>query len=82
MKDVGYQYVNIDDLWQGERDTQEKTQAVPARFPSGIKTLAGYGLKLRTYSDAGAKTYDGRPGSRDHQLQEAKTRPNHLSRIQ
>ncbi len=77
MKDAGYQYVNIDDLWQGERDADGKIQADAKRFPSGIKALADYvhskGLKLGIYSDAGAKTCGGRPGSRDHELQDAKT---------
>ena len=77
MKDAGYQYVNIDDLWQGERDADGNIQADPARFPSGIKALADYvhskGLKLGIYSDAGTKTCGGRPGSRDHELQDAKT---------
>ncbi len=77
MKDAGYQYVNIDDLWQGERDADGKIQADPKRFASGIKALADYvhskGLKLGIYSDAGAKTCGGRPGSRDHELQDAKT---------
>jgi alpha-galactosidase len=77
MKAAGYQYVNIDDLWQAERDAQGNIQADPSRFPSGIKALADYvhskGLKLGIYSDAGAKTCGGRPGSRDHELQDANT---------
>lgn len=51
MKDVGYQYVNIDDCWQTkERDADGKLVADPERFPSGIKAVADYvhskGLKL------------------------------------
>jgi alpha-galactosidase len=77
MKAAGYQYVNIDDMWQGERDTNGNITADAKRFPSGIKALADYvhskGLKLGIYSDAGTKTCGGRPGSRDHELQDAKT---------
>jgi alpha-galactosidase len=77
MKDAGYQYVNIDDLWQGERDADGNITADAKRFPSGIKALADYvhskGLKLGIYSDAGTKTCGGRPGSENHELQDAKT---------
>jgi alpha-galactosidase len=77
MKDAGYQYVNIDDLWQGERDTNGNITADARRFPSGIKALADYvhskGLKLGIYSDAGTKTCGGRPGSENHELQDAKS---------
>ena len=68
MKDAGYQYINIDDCWQGERDAQGFIQADAKKFPSGIRALADYvhskGLKLGIYSDAGAKTCGGRPASR------------------
>lgn len=43
-KDVGYEYVIIDDCWlESERDpnTQELV-ADRIRFPSGIKALADY----------------------------------------
>src|ERR1035437_9855828 len=51
MKAAGYEYVNIDDLWQApQRDADGNIQADPTRFPSGIKALADYvhskGLKL------------------------------------
>jgi alpha-galactosidase len=77
MKDAGYQYINIDDCWQGSRDAQGFIQADAAKFPSGIKALADYvhakGLKLGIYSDAGAKTCGGRPASRGHEYQDALT---------
>jgi alpha-galactosidase len=50
LRDAGYVYINIDDCWQGQRDTEGFIQPDPARFPSGIKALADYvharGLKL------------------------------------
>ena len=77
MKDAGYQYINIDDCWQGERDRQGFIQPDPNKFPSGIKALADYvharGLKLGIYSDAGAKTCGGRVASRGHEYQDAQT---------
>jgi alpha-galactosidase len=77
MKAAGYEYLNIDDLWQAQqRDADGNIQADPTRFPSGIKPLADYvhskGLKLGIYTDCGARTCGGRPGSRDHELQDAK----------
>lgn len=76
MKDAGYQYIIIDDCWQGERDSLGFIQPDPQRFPSGIKALADYihskGLKFGIYSCAGWKTCGGRPGSRGYEFQDAK----------
>ncbi|WP_438862325.1 glycoside hydrolase family 27 protein [Neptunicella sp.] len=76
MKDAGYQYINIDDCWHGERDTNGNIQVNPKHFPSGMKALADYvhskGLKLGLYSDAGWKTCGGKPGSRGYEFQDAK----------
>lgn len=42
-KDVGYEYVNIDDCWLAkQRDSNGKLVPDPNRFPSGIKALADY----------------------------------------
>ncbi|MGH9457849.1 MAG: glycoside hydrolase family 27 protein [Thermoanaerobaculia bacterium] len=77
MKAAGYEYVVIDDCWQGTRDEMGFIRPDPDRFPSGMKALADYvhakGLRLGIYSDAGAKTCAGRPGSRGHEYQDAKT---------
>ncbi|MFO1476491.1 MAG: glycoside hydrolase family 27 protein [Verrucomicrobiota bacterium] len=77
MKDAGYQYINIDDCWHGERDAQGFIHPDPQRFPSGMKALADYvhskGLKIGIYSDAGWKTCGGRPGGRGHEFQDALT---------
>lgn len=75
MKDVGYEFIIIDDCWQVSRDGNGNIVADPKRFPSGIKALADYvhskGLKFGIYSDAGTKTCAGRPGSRGHEYQDA-----------
>lgn len=77
MKAAGYEYINIDDCWHGERDEQGFIQPHAEHFPSGMKALADYvhgkGLKLGIYSDAGATTCAGRPGSRGHEYQDALT---------
>jgi len=75
MKEVGYQYIVIDDCWQVERDQSGNIVADAKRFPAGIKALADYvhsrGLKFGIYSDAGYKTCAKRPGSLGHEYQDA-----------
>ena len=77
MKDAGYQYVVIDDCWQVSRDASGNIVPDAKRFPSGMKALGDYihskGLKFGIYSDAGEKTCEGRPGSRGHEFQDART---------
>jgi hypothetical protein len=42
-KDVGYQYIMIDDCWLAKNRTKDgKLQPDPDRFPSGIPALADY----------------------------------------
>jgi len=77
MRDAGYQYVVIDDCWQGPRDPGGVITADTLKFPSGIKALADYvhsrGLKFGIYSDAGRLTCGGRPASQGHEYQDALT---------
>jgi len=77
MKDAGYQYIVIDDCWQVSRDGTGKIVADAQRFPAGMKAVADYvhskGLKFGIYSDAGTKTCAGRPGSKGHEAQDART---------
>jgi alpha-galactosidase len=75
MKDAGYSYVVIDDCWHGARDAQGFIQPDKEHFPSGMKALGDYihskGLKFGIYSDVGAKTCGGKPGSRGYEYQDA-----------
>jgi len=77
MQAAGYQYVNIDDCWQVSRAADGTIVADAERFPNGIKALADYvhskGLKLGIYTDAGRMTCQKRPGSYEHEFQDAKT---------
>ena len=78
MKDVGYQYINIDDCWSlAARAADGSLQPDPARFPDGIKPVAdfvhGLGLKLGIYGDRGIETCGHRAGSEDHEVQDAMT---------
>jgi len=75
LRDAGYEYVNLDDCWHGERDADGFIQPDAERFPSGMKALADYvhaqGLKIGIYSDAGRRTCAGRPGSQGYEFQDA-----------
>ncbi|HVN47513.1 MAG TPA: glycoside hydrolase family 27 protein [Bacteroidota bacterium] len=75
MKDAGYEYIVIDDCWQGTRDSLGFIHPDPIKFPSGMKTLAEYvhskGLKFGIYSCAGSKTCGGYPAGRGHEYQDA-----------
>jgi len=75
MKDVGYEYLNIDDTWEGERDASGTLHS-NAKFPD-MKALADYvhskGLKLGIYSSPGPKTCAGFEGSFGHEAQDAQT---------
>lgn len=74
---LGYEYIFIDDGWQGGRDNKNNIIADPKKFPSGMKALADYvhkkGLKLGIYSDAAPLTCAGYTGSLHFEEQDAKT---------
>jgi alpha-galactosidase len=74
MRDAGYQFVIIDDGWQGVRDANG-VLAPNANFPD-MKALAGYvhskGLLLGIYSSPGPRTCGGYEGSYGHEEQDAK----------
>jgi alpha-galactosidase len=67
FRDVGYQYINIDDCWQGIRDSCGRITADPVRFPHGMKLVGDYlhdkGLKFGIYSTPGPITCAGFPGT-------------------
>ena len=73
MKDAGYVYVNIDDTWEGQRDSNGVLHT-NSKFPD-MKALADYvhskGLKLGIYSSPGPKTCAGYEGSLGHEEQDA-----------
>lgn len=77
MAKAGYNYIFIDDCWQGGRDKKNNMIADPVKFPSGMKALADYmhskGLKLGIYSDAAPLTCAGYTASLHFEEQDAKT---------
>ena len=76
LRDAGYQYLFIDDGWQGGRDSKNNIIADPVKFPSGMKALCDYvherGLKIGTYSDAAPLTCAGYTASLNFEEQDAK----------
>jgi alpha-galactosidase len=84
MKDVGYEYVNLDDCWMDGRDSSGNLKWNASKFPSGIPALAEYihekGLKIGIYSTPNTKTcaalyggYTAGVGSAGHETQDAQT---------
>lgn len=71
----GFQYVNIDDTWEGKRDASGEI-LTNSKFPD-MRSLSDYvhskGLKLGIYSSPGPKTCAGFEGSFKHEVQDAKT---------
>ncbi|BCJ76397.1 alpha-galactosidase [Catellatospora sp. IY07-71] len=84
MRDLGYQYVVVDDCWfNPNRDSAGNLQGDPTRFPSGMKALGDYlharGLKFGIYQVPVDKTcaqyfgsYPGATGSQGHEVQDAR----------
>lgn len=75
MRGAGYVYVNLDDTWEGERDSAGNIHP-NSKFPD-MKALADYihsrGLKFGIYSSPGPKTCAGYAGSYRHEQQDADT---------
>jgi alpha-galactosidase len=75
MRDAGYTYINIDDTWEGDRDSSGVIHT-NSKFPD-MKALADFvhskGLKLGIYSSPGPKTCAKFEGSYGHELQDAQT---------
>ena len=75
LRDTGYIYVDIDDGWQGARDSNGELHS-NEKFPD-MKALADYvhskGLKLGIYSSPGPFTCASHIGSHGYEVQDAKT---------
>ena len=77
LRDVGYQYVVIDDAWhESSRDENGDLAENLWAFPHGMKWLADRihdrDLRFGLYTDAGTKTCQGYPGSLGHEARDAK----------
>jgi len=79
LRDLGYQYVVVDDCWQERNGRDESGRIITNNktFPSGIKPLSHYmhshGLRFGIYSDAGKQTCQGRPGGLGYEDIDART---------
>ncbi len=78
LKDAGYEYVVIDDIWQlKQRDAGGRLVPDPQKFPHGMKYIADYihskGLKFGMYSCAGYMTCAGYPGSYGYEWVDAQS---------
>ena len=60
LKQVGYNYVNIDDGFFGYRDKEHGIVPNPKRFPRGMRVVTDYihalDMKAGIYTDAGTRT--------------------------
>lgn len=74
MADVGYQFVNVDDCWMGQRDAGGNLVG-NTNFPD-MKALADYiharGLKAGLYTSPGSLTCAGYTGAFGHEAQDAR----------
>ncbi|KAK7177996.1 alpha-galactosidase [Paraphaeosphaeria sporulosa] len=77
LKDVGYQYINIDDAWSTSSRGNGLLVPDPNKWPNGIKPVTtkihNMGLKMGLYGDSGTKTCSGYPGSQGYETVDAKT---------
>jgi alpha-galactosidase len=76
LKDVGYEYVNIDDCWSTrQRDSSGNLVPDPSKWPNGVRAVSDriheLGLKFGLYGCAGTLTCASFPGSEGHEYQDA-----------
>lgn len=79
LRDLGYQYVVLDDCWSSGRNTSGNGSIVvdAAKFPDGMAAVAddihGLGLKFGMYSSAGRYTCGQYEASLGHEAVDAQT---------
>ncbi|KAG6902161.1 hypothetical protein C0995_003635 [Termitomyces sp. Mi166 len=78
LKEVGYNYINIDDCYaEKTRSTDGSIIEDASRFKRGMKNLTdeihALGFKAGIYSDSGWFTCAGYPGSFGNEMRDAKT---------
>ncbi|KAL1984927.1 hypothetical protein VTN96DRAFT_8586 [Rasamsonia emersonii] len=75
FKDLGYEYVVLDDCWSAGRNASGYLVPDPAKFPNGIDGLAekihALGLKIGIYSSAGTMTCARYAGSLGYEEKDA-----------
>lgn len=77
LRDVGYNYVVLDDCWQDRRGEDGFMKVDEMKFPKGMKYIADElhdnGLLYGMYSSAGEMTCAKYDGSLDYEVQDAKS---------
>ena len=77
LRDVGYQYIMMDDCWAGGRDRADRVFPDTVRFPDGLKPIGDYlhgkGFRMGIYSSPAAVTCAEYPGTGGHEVQDAHT---------
>lgn len=78
LRDLGYQYVVIDDCWsEKQRGADDRLRPDLSKFPNGMKALSDYihskSMKFGMYSCAGIMTCAKYPGSYEHEFIDAQT---------
>jgi alpha-galactosidase len=77
LKDVGYEYVVLDDCWSDGRNEQGYLNVDLKKFPSGMKHIAkeihNMGMRYGMYSSAGSLTCARYEGSLDHEEKDAES---------
>ncbi|ROW15868.1 hypothetical protein VPNG_02579 [Cytospora leucostoma] len=82
LKDIGYEYVILDDCWSNGRNTTGNGSIIvdTTKFPRGMAAVANdihaLGLKFGMYSDAGRYTCGMYEGSLGHEAVDAQTFAN------
>ncbi|KAI4721491.1 hypothetical protein E4T48_02267 [Aureobasidium sp. EXF-10727] len=77
LRDLGYNYVVLDDCWSEKRGKDGYLVVDKSKFPNGMKTVADglhkEGLLFGMYSSAGEYTCARYPGSLDFEEQDAES---------
>ncbi|CAN9131754.1 unnamed protein product [Alternaria alternata] len=79
LRDLGYNYVVLDDCWQDPKGRDEDGKLHPAldKFPNGLNSISDHlhsqDLKFGMYSSAGEMTCARFEGSLDHEVDDAKS---------
>ncbi|KAH7138310.1 glycoside hydrolase superfamily [Dendryphion nanum] len=75
LRDLGYDYIVLDDCWSIGRNSSGYLVPDPLKFPSGMKPIAdkihGLNMKFGMYSSAGIFTCGRFPGSLGYEKQDA-----------
>lgn len=75
LRDLGYNYIVLDDCWSIGRNSSGYQVANPIKFPHGMRNVAdrlhSLGFKFGMYSSAGAYTCGNYPGSLGYETQDA-----------